>query len=257
MRVLLQAKQRKKPNIPIEAESITPGHFLDGTDIALYEGNKERNLRDLFTVSVDGEAACADEVEVVLIGDTSRVKRIGEYMNGGRIVVEGSIGMHCGNFMSAGTIEIHGDADGWLARELRGGTVICHGSAGHYCASGYRGEKHGMKGGTVVVDGNAGDFAAEYLKGGSVTIHGNAGDMPGVEMAGGELTIDGDCSRPCGNMKGGTCTISGTVSGMLPTFRKTGTAVLGAGKIPYVRFEGDIANRGKGTLFIRNYQYMD
>jgi formylmethanofuran dehydrogenase subunit C len=45
------------------------------------------------------------------------------------------------------------------------GSIICHGNAGHYCASGYRGEKHGMKGGRIEVMGNAGDFCAEYLTG--------------------------------------------------------------------------------------------
>ena len=257
MRVLLVAKPRKKPNIPIEAERILPRTFLEGDEFTVFEGNKERRLTDLFSVSIEGEARDVSEVEVILRGDVSRVKRIGEYMDGGCILIEGSVGMHCGNFMSGGTIEIGGNADHWLARELQGGTVICHGDAAHYLASGYRGEKHGMRGGTVIVHGNAGDFAAEYLAGGSVTIHGSAGDMAGVEMKGGELVIGGDCYRPCGNMTGGTCTVHGTAHNLLPTFRKIRTAPLTAGGPPYAVFEGDIASRGKGTLFIRNYRYMD
>jgi formylmethanofuran dehydrogenase subunit C len=55
------------------------------------------------------------------LGDaTFRLKRVGEYMDAGKITVLGDIGMHCGNFMSGGTIEIHGNADGWLGREMAG-----------------------------------------------------------------------------------------------------------------------------------------
>jgi formylmethanofuran dehydrogenase subunit C len=256
MRITLSTRERKNPYIPIEAEKIVPSILMKGTDVTVYEGNKERRLVDLFDIVVEGEAASADEVEVVLRGDTSRVKRVGEYMDGGRITVEGDIGMHCGNFMASGTIEVMGNAAGWFARELRGGTIICRGSAGHYCAAGYRGEKRGMAGGKVEVFGDAGDFAAEHLSGGEVVIHGNCGDMAGVEMRGGTLTIHGDCARPCGNMTAGTCTILGTVTGMIPTFERTGETAGPDGRT-LTAFVGDIANRGKGKLFIRSFQYLE
>ena len=74
-------------------------------------------------------------------------------------------------------------------------------------------------------------------------------------MKEGSLTIMGDTSRVCANMVGGTAHVHGTVADMIPTFRKTGTeTVEGA---PFTRFSGDIANRGKGTLFIRHYKYLD
>jgi formylmethanofuran dehydrogenase subunit C len=256
VRVILETKVRSKPFLPIEAESIIPRNFLKGTELTVYEGNKERFLSELFWIFVEGTAVSPDKVEVVLKGDTRRIKRVGEYMDTGTIRVVGDIGMHCGNFMTAGTIEIRGSADHWLAREMRGGTVICRGNAGHYCASGYRGEKHGMKGGSVLVHGNSGDFCAEYLTGGSVEVLGCCGDMPGVEMGGGTLTIHGDCRRACANMRGGQCTVHGTVAEMIPSFRRTGTRVLEPGGAPYTIFEGDIANRGKGTLLIKRYQYM-
>jgi formylmethanofuran dehydrogenase subunit C len=256
VRVVLQARPRKNPNLPVEAESIVPRNFADESgirELSLWEGNKERKLLDLFTVSRDGTASKAEEVELVLRGDLSRFKRVGEYMEAGSIVIEGDIGMHCGNLMNGGTIEIHGSADGWLGREMRGGAILCRGNAFHYLASGYRGEKRGMRGGRVEVLGNSGDFAAEYLSGGSVTIRGDAGDFPGVEMAGGTLSIGGSCSRLCGNMTGGTAEVYGRVTRMIPTFRRTGTASRGSTRMTV--FEGDIANRGKGTLFIREYTY--
>ena len=252
MRVILKTRPRAKPKIPIEAETIIPQNFL-GNDIRVFEGNKERRLQDLFYVTIEGPAVSPDQIEVVLTGDTGVLKRVGEYMNAGRIIVEGDIGMHCGNFMSAGEIIIKGNADAWLGREMRGGTIRCEGNAGHYCAAGYRGEKRGMRGGKVEVLGNAGDFAAEYLSGGEVLIDGNCGDMPGVEMRGGTLIIGGNCSRPCGNMTGGTCKIFGNVAGFLPTFRRNGTEEAEYKKKRYLMdaFRGDIANRGKGTVLVK------
>ncbi len=110
---------------------------------------------------------------------------------------------------------------------MRGGTILCRGNAGHYCATGYRGEKKGMQGGKVEVFGNTGDFCAEYLAGGEVHVHGNTGDFPGVEMRGGQLIIEGDATRPCANMKDGTCVILGRVHEMIPTFEKTGRGASG------------------------------
>lgn len=256
MRVILETKPRRKPKIPIEAESIIPQNFLRGTDLVIFEGNKERHLDEIFFISVEGPAVSPDQVEVILKGDTGRIKRVGEYMNAGKIVIEGDIGMHCGNFMSAGQIVINGNADGWLGREMRGGEIICHGNAGHYCAAGYRGEKRGMRGGRVEVLGNAGDFTAEYLSGGVVIIRGDAGDLPGVEMRGGSLVIEGDCSRPCGNMTGGTCMIFGSVLDILPTFVKKGrsTVEFRGMRVTMETFRGDVANRGKGTLMLKEIE---
>jgi formylmethanofuran dehydrogenase subunit C len=252
VRVILETKERKKPYLPIEAETIIPRNFLKGTELTVYEGNKERALSDIFWIFVEGTAVSPDKVEVILKGDTSRIKRVGEYMDTGMIRIEGDIGMHCGNFMSGGTIEILGNADGWLGREMRGGTIICRGNAGDYCASGYRGEKTGMRGGNVEVFGNAGDFCAEYLTGGTVHIHGSCGDMAGVELKGGRLIIGGDAVRPCGNMKGGSCIILGTVRTMLPTFEKKGMRDLPEwGNARFFLYRGDLANRGKGTLLLK------
>ena len=177
MRVILRTKPRKKPFIPIEAEAIIPQNFLRKNDIHVYEGNKERNLEELFYITTEGPAVSPDQVEIVLSGETGIIKRVGEYMNAGRIIVEGDIGMHCGNFMSAGEIIIKGNAGAWLGREMRGGIIHCEGNAGHYCAAGYRGEKRGVRGGLVEVMGNAGDFTAEYLSGGEIRVKGDCGDL--------------------------------------------------------------------------------
>ena len=139
MRIILKTRPRNKPHIPIEAECIIPQNFLRRNDLFVYEGNRERSLEEVFFITVEGPAVSPDQVEVILTGDTGKIKRVGEYMNAGRIIIEGDIGMHCGNFMSAGEIVIRGNADAWLGREMRGGRIFCEGDAGDYCGAVYRG----------------------------------------------------------------------------------------------------------------------
>ncbi|MFA7562900.1 MAG: formylmethanofuran dehydrogenase subunit C [Methanoculleus sp.] len=255
MKVTLAMKPATKGFIPIEAESIVPKNFLSDTDLSVWRGNRELRLDEAFEISVEGDADRPEDVEVVLSGETSRLKRVGEYMDGGKITILGGIGMHCGNFMSGGTIEIQGNADGWLGREMSGGTIVCRGDVADYCASGYRGGRKGMKGGKVEVFGRAGDFLAENLAGGTVIVHGDAGDMAGAELRGGTLIVHGNCSRPAANMKEGSCYVYGTARGMIPTFRKIGT-VRHEGRT-LIQFAGDLANRGKGNLFVKDYEYLD
>jgi formylmethanofuran dehydrogenase subunit C len=242
MRVTLTTKPRAKPLLPVEAECIVPENFIGSRDLFVYKGNKKLRLEDLFSIRKDGNVNSPEKVLVIIRGDASRIKRVGEYMSSGKIIIESDIGMHCGNFMRGGEIEIMGNADGWLGREMRGGTILCHGNAGNYCAAGYRGEKRGMRGGTIEVMGNAGDYLAENLTGGEVHVHGNTGMFPGVEMRGGKLIIDGDARMPGANMTKGTCIVLGKVHEMLPTFEKIGEE---DGMIVY---HGDVAGRGKGEL---------
>jgi formylmethanofuran dehydrogenase subunit C len=96
MRVILESKVRKKPSLPIEAEAIIPRNFLKGTDLVVFEGNKERTLSELFWIFVEGTAVSPENIEVVLKGDTSRIKRVGEYMDTGTILIEGISGCTAG-----------------------------------------------------------------------------------------------------------------------------------------------------------------
>lgn len=123
MKVILEVKERHKPNLPIEAECITPPkNFLDPErEFHVWKGNKELDITDVFHVRKDGNAKSAEQVEIIIRGDSSHIKRVGEYMDGGKILIERDIGMHCGNFMSAGgLIEIQGgDADScWVGRYM-------------------------------------------------------------------------------------------------------------------------------------------
>ena len=86
-------------------------------------------------------------------------------------------------------------------------------------------------------------------------IHGSTGDFPGVEMRGGQLIIEGDVTRPCANMKDGTCVILGRVHEMIPTFEKIDRRVLPEWKITADIYKGDVANRGKGTLMVKTSRF--
>ncbi|MBR6447076.1 MAG: formylmethanofuran dehydrogenase subunit C [Methanomicrobium sp.] len=254
--VKLTIKDRETPNISVEAECIVPKNFVgDGwKSLTVWEGNREILLTDFFDLEVAGDAQSAEDVEIILCGESLwTVKRVGEYMDGGKITVEGNIGMHCGNFMSDGFIEIKGNADGWLGREMNGGKILCHGDASHYCGAGYRGVKTGMKGGVLEVMGNAGDYCGECLAGGELIIRGSCGDMAGVDMKGGRFVVCGDCVRPCGNMKDGVAEIHGKAYQMPPAFSYEGEEVIDG--TTFSVFKGDVANRGKGLLKVAEYEY--
>ena len=94
---------------------MTPDKLFGKTEaeikaVNVWWGNKEKNTGDLFYVSVDETAGSADEVKIVLDGDLSRVKRIGNGMTAGEIEANSTVDMHCGAMMRGGKIVIEGDA---------------------------------------------------------------------------------------------------------------------------------------------------
>ncbi|HJJ43984.1 MAG TPA: formylmethanofuran dehydrogenase subunit C [Methanocorpusculum sp.] len=251
-RITLTLKEDINPYLPIEAESICPSTLSKKIDVTVFVGNEEKKLKDVFDIRVDGEASGPAATEIILVGDFHQVKRVGEYMTDGKIIIEGDIGMHCGDFMHGGTIEIYGNAGDWLGREMLDGKIICHGNAGDYCGSGYRGGRKGVRGGEIIVEGSVGDYCAECLFGGLVHVKGNAGLHAGSNMKGGKLLIEGDCLMPCGDMFAGEATVYGHVIDFLPTFRQKGMITENGHDLTV--FHGDVANRNaKGTLRVGSF----
>ncbi|RLG33897.1 formylmethanofuran dehydrogenase subunit C, partial [Methanosarcinales archaeon] len=171
--------------VPLEAENITPdnlaGKSVDEIKaVTVYHGNSEAVIGDFFDVTVEGSGNDPASTEIIIKGDLTRVKRIGEGMSAGSIVIEGDCDMHCGAFMRGGKITVKGNADAWAGREMRGGEIIIEGDAGNYVGSAYRGELTGMRGGKIVVEGNAGDYLGEHLGGGEIIVKGNTGVLPGL-----------------------------------------------------------------------------
>ncbi len=230
--------------IPIDGSPLTPDNLFDKSkeeiySIRVWRGNRQDEVKDLFDVSITGDAEKADDVKIIMEGDLSRVKRIGEGMKAGEIEIHSDVDMHCGAMMEGGTIRVKGNADCWAGREMKGGTIIIEGDAGDFLSSSYRGETVGMRNGKVIVEGNAGDYVGQYMAGGEILIKGNAGILAGLNMKGGKIIIEGDASLPGGSMTGGEIFVRGKLTERLPSFREGGTEIID--NIEYRKYVGDLA----------------
>ena len=238
--------------ISVEAENISPDKFAGKTEkeiqsIEVWMGNKRVSIGDLFSVRVEGSGAPAD-VKIVMEGDFSRVKRIGEGMTAGLIMIKGNADMHLGARMSGGRITVAGNVDSWAGREMKGGEIIIEGNAGYYLGSGYRGETCGMRGGKITVMGSALDYVGEHMCGGEITVKGDAGILPGLSNNGGKIVIEGNTSRPGSEMAKGTI-IAGKVEEMMPVFKPEGTEAVEG--VMYRKYVGDVLVNGKGMLYVK------
>ncbi|KAF5430500.1 formylmethanofuran dehydrogenase subunit C [Candidatus Methanophagaceae archaeon] len=243
--------------IPVEVESLTPDKLVGKSEaevkaVKVWWGNKEENTGDLFDVSVEGTAGSADEVKIVLDGDLSRVKRIGDGMTAGEIVANSNVDMHCGAMMSGGKITVKGNADCWAGREMKGGELVIDGDAAANLCAMYRGEDKGMTGGKVTVGGNADECVGQYMAGGEIVIKGNARMLAGLNMSGGKMVIGGDAVMPGADMTKGEITVKGTVQDMMPSFKLEGTESIDGAE--YKKYSGDLAmtaRKAKGTLYVK------
>jgi formylmethanofuran dehydrogenase subunit C len=259
---------REKSNIPIEADSIRPDLFAEKSHqeieaLPLYYGNRKRRLSEIF--EVQGEKSDRSRI----IGDLSRIKKIGYGMKSGRIVIEGNVGMHLGATMEGGEIVVEGHASDWLGAEMKGGLIRVKGDAGNLIGAAYRGSKRGMNRGTIIVEGNAGSEVGERMRRGLIVILGDACDFVGAHMIAGSIIVFGNIGeRPGAGMKRGTL-ITFEEPSLLPMFRYDCTyspvflkAYLRAlrrygleireGYVTgsYRRYNGAISELGKGEILI-------
>lgn len=211
--------------VPIEAERIRPDSFAGKSineiaKLPVYEGNTKKCLGDLFNIEGSPGSQAVDTL-IRLEGDLSKVRRIGERMSAGKIVVKGDVSHFVGFSMKGGSIEIHGNAGLWLGGKMKGGEVVVLGDAGDFVGGSLRGELpgKGMSGGTIIVRGNAGAEVGRGMGGGTILVYGSVGELPGVDMRGGTVGVRGDCEgKPGARMAGGRVIISGRVPSILPSF---------------------------------------
>jgi len=88
-------KPKKDIRISVEAENISPDKFagLSEKDIRPLKhilGTRRPRWVKLFSIKVEGSGAAAD-TKIVMEGDFSRVKRIGEGMTAGLIMIKGNV----------------------------------------------------------------------------------------------------------------------------------------------------------------------
>lgn len=249
--VFLKPKMEFK--ISVEAENISPDRFANKTEeeirsIEAWMGNQRITLGDLFTLLVKGQGSPAD-TKIIMEGDFSRVKRIGEGMTAGEITIKGNVDMHLGSRMSGGKITVAGNADSWAGREMKGGEITIEGDVAYYLGAGYRGETCGMRGGKITVLGSALDFVGEHMCGGEIVVKGNAGILAGLSNNGGKIVIGGSTSRPGSEMTKGTIIVGGKVEEMMPVFREEGTENVDG--VIYKKYTGDVIVNGKGVLYVK------
>ena len=262
---------REPTTIPIEADAISPDRFVDRTQaeiaaLPVFYGRRQMTVGDLFLV----EGGDADQI--VVKGDLSHVKRLGQRMSCGTLTIHGDVGMHLGSQMTGGKIIVHGDVGAWAGVQMSGGLIRVHGDAGPMLGAVYTGERLGMRGGVIIVDGSAGPRAAERMRRGLIVVKGDLGDFAGVRMIAGSLFTFGSLgARPGAGMKRGTLVaLKGVRGDLLPTFRYSCTLETpiflryylrrlqskGLGvkdeylEGGYRRYTGDLTTIGKGEIFV-------
>lgn len=248
----------KKFNVPVQAACISPDVFQGKTisqiaDLPLTEGNIQLTLCDLFKIEETPDKTS----NITINGDVSNVKRIGQDMKTGEIIINSNVGMHTGAKMTGGKITINGNANGWTGSQMKGGIIEIHGDGGDYLASPYRGSDIGMRGGLIIVDGNVGTDSACYMRGGVIKIKGSAGRFLGFHMLKGTIYVEKECAyrlAPC--MAGGKIVIAGALEEIMPTFTinnikqkvKIDDTLTAQG--PFYMFLGDLAENGRGKVFV-------
>ena len=247
-------------NVPVDAENITPDMFigknLDEIKLLrIYEGNRERILADIFVVEQKYDIQ-DDNASIQMLGDFTKVKRIGAKMSLGQIVVNGNVGMRLGEGMKGGKINVNGNADSWAGMMMKGGIIEISGNAGDYVGSSYRGSTVGMTGGKIIVNGDAGNEVGCFMNDGLINIKGKVMDFVGIHMRGGTILVEGDAGTRAGaEMMGGKIVILGKVPSILPSiivdeFRKSVKVYKDRIEGPFYLFKGDITESWNGSVYI-------
>ena len=220
---------RKAPDIPLEADTITPPHFAGKSvreieAVPIHQGNEVLALKDFFDVS--GKSGLTpDETEILIKGDLRKVKMIGKGMNGGQITAEGDVGMYLGAEMVAGRINVKGSVGPWAGAEMEGGNIQIEGDAGDYLCSGYRGTPEGMRGGRVYVAGNVGREMAAHMRKGFIAVKGNVGPQSAIRMMGGTIIVVGDMAERVGaQATKGMILCLGKMDSLFPTYKFSGNS---------------------------------
>jgi formylmethanofuran dehydrogenase subunit C len=251
---------KRELHLPVEGDEISPDKLAGKSvreieGIKIWEGNRQLPLGDIFKVSEKTDGS--QETTIRLVGNASKVRKVGSKTSSGSVLIEGNAGMYVGEDMSGGSILVTGDAGSWLGMRMKQGRIEVKGNAGDYVGAGYRGTDLGMRGGTIIIHGNAGNEVGCWMTNGNIRIKGDTGLFPGIHMSNGTVLAEGNCTGRAGaQMRGGKVIISGHVPGILPSFsfeeiqekvRFVDERITG----PFYAFSGDMNENGKGKLSVR------
>jgi len=244
---------------PIEGKNISPDVFANKSTkeiaaLEMWEGNRKLSLGDFFDIKMDDSSS--EELTIKIEGNVSKVRNIGFRMSMGQVIVDGDVGMHLGEEMSGGSIAVSGNAGSWAGSQMKDGTIEIKGNAGNYIGAAYRGSTKGMNGGKVIIHGNAGHEVGCFMRDGLIKILGDVGIFAGIHMNNGTIFVKGTSQGRAGaQMTNGKIILAGHSEDVMPTFTieeiKENVKVDGE-KIegPFYRFTGDMADNGKGKLFV-------
>jgi formylmethanofuran dehydrogenase subunit C len=244
---------------PVEGKNISPDVFKGKSvkeieSLEIWEGNRKRTVGELFEISAVGVSS--DDFTIKIEGNIGSVRNVGADMSMGNIIVDGDVGMHLGEAMSGGMITVSGNAGSWAGSRMKGGTIEIKGNAGDYIGAAYRGSTDGMSGGTIIIHGDAGHEVGCFMKGGLIKILGNVGIFAGIHMRKGTIMVKGtSMGRAGAQMTNGKIVLAGQSEDVMPTFtieEIKGKVKVNGEKIegPFYRFTGDLADNGKGKLFV-------
>ena len=245
-------------------------HALAGKTIRQIErmelqtGDRPIKLADVFRVR-------AGNIEQIRIqGGCDRLDYVGQEMNSGELIVEGSVGIQAGRLMSGGRLTVLGNTGPWAASGMKSGVFEICGTTGDRLGGPLAGEIAGMRGGILVVRGSAGKRAGDRMRRGTIIIEGHAGDYAGSRMIAGTLIVRRSAGPLAGFLlKRGTIVLGGS-SELSPTFMDCGEYKLVAMRWlsamvepyskaaavllrrPLTRFAGDMAVLGKGEILVGN-----
>jgi len=251
---------KKELRVPVSGECLSPNVFASKSleeiaKLQLWEGNRKQSVTDVFEIEGNcGETP--DEMTIRLIGNLSKIHRIGVGMTSGEVRVQGDVGMHLGEEMKGGKIIVEGNADSWVGCAMKGGTIEVERDAGDYIGGAYWGTTKGMQGGTIIIRGNAGTEVGCYMRKGLIQVYGDVDQFVGIRMRDGSIIVHGNAKERAGAfMIGGKIILCSYVASVLPTFtidsikskaKAEGEEIEG----PFYLFIGDLAEHGNGKLYV-------
>ena len=218
----------QQPELYLECNSVTPDQFAGKSlseiaDLPAHEGNAVWKLGDFFSFAGKAGATAAD-TKIVVNGNVRKMKRFGQQMTGGEILINSDADMYIGCWMKGGKITVKGNADAFLGIAMEGGEITVEGDATNQVGSAYRGDWRGMSGGLIRVKGKAGNDIGTAMTGGTIIIEGDAFIHVLTHADGGTVIIKGDVEgRVGGQMVKGDAYVLGKILYPLPGFKKVAT----------------------------------
>ena len=208
---------------PVSGHSLRPDVLatVSGAEAARIDvavGNGSAETGELFAIAGD-----ASDGLLILEGDLSNVRGIGEGMTTGAITIRGDAGPGLGVRMKGGTIDVLGSVGPSAGSGMLGGVLRIRGNAGGNLGGSEPGARVGMREGVIFVEGDAGDDVGIGMRRGLIAVSGACGDGTGRGMIAGSVFGFGRIGRNPGlGMKRGTIVVYGANPRIGPTFARGG-----------------------------------